>query len=174
MSRIVRAAKLDASLYGEVKADKRALGQAVGIVVCSGLASGVGGAASGGIGILKMTILVLVIWYVWSFIAYIIGARLLAEDQTKTDHGELLRTVGFAFTPGLFRIMGIIPIPMIKGMVFFATTIWMLIALVIAVKQALDYKSTFRAVGVFLFSSIVQAIIFLFLSFVLGGAGKPV
>ena len=82
---------------------------------------------------------------------------MLPEPQTQSDLGEMLRTIGFASAPGLVRILGIIP--GLMGLVFLASGIWMLIAVVIAVRQALDYQSTARAVGVCLIGWIAQALI---------------
>jgi len=94
--RIIRAAKLDVNLYEEVEADKRALGQAMGVVVLSSLAAGVGSIAKGGLsGILMGTIAALIGWYVWAYVTYFIGTKFLPELQTKADYGELLRTIGF-------------------------------------------------------------------------------
>ena len=164
--RIIRAAKLDIHLYEEVEADKSAMGQAMGLVVLSAVAAGIGSMGkAGAAGIIIGTITALVSWYIWAYITYFIGTRFLPEPQTKADHGELLRTIGFSSAPGLLRVLGIIPF--LYGIIFFLTGIWMLIAMVIAVRQALDYKSTPRAVGVCIIGWIIQGIIFwLFFSIV--------
>jgi hypothetical protein len=94
----------------------------------------------------------------------------MPEPQTRSDYGELLRTIGFASSPGILRILGIVP--GLMGIVFVATGIWMLVATVIAVRQALDYHSTWRAVGVCLIGWLVQAII-LSLLFALAGTSAP-
>ena len=111
-------------------------------------------------------------WYVWAFITYLVGTRLLPEPQTRADLGELLRTIGFSSSPGLIRLLGIIP--SLRGLVFLVAGVWMLIAMIIAVRQALDYQSTLRAVGVCLVGWIIQALILLLVFSVLGGVGKPV
>jgi len=154
--RMIRAAKLDASLYEEVEADKTAMGQAMGVVVLSSLAAGIGSASMGGRNFIVVTIAALVGWYIWAYLTYFIGTKLLAETQTEADHGELLRTIGFSSSPGLIRILGIIP--GFTNLVFAVAGIWMLIAMVIAVRQALDYTSTLRAVGVCLIGWIIQSI----------------
>lgn len=170
--RIIRAAKLDVNLYEEVEADKGALGQAMGVVVLSSIAAGLGSVERAGIGgILIGTILALIGWYIWAYITYLIGTKLLPEPQTKADHGELLRTIGFASSPGLIRILGIIP--GLASFVFFVAGIWMLIAMVIAVRQALDYQSTLRAVGVCIIGWIIQLLILMLIFTILGGSGKP-
>ncbi|MFQ5883087.1 MAG: YIP1 family protein, partial [Candidatus Methylomirabilales bacterium] len=169
----IRAAKLDVHLYEEVEADKGALGQAMGVVVLSSLAAGVGSIGRGGPGgILMGTIAALIGWYFWAYITYFIGTKFLPEPQTKADHGELLRTIGFSSSPGLIRVLGIIP--GLVGVVFLVASIWMLVAMVIAVRQALDYQSTLRAVGVCAIGWIVQALILVLLFSLLGGPAKPV
>jgi hypothetical protein len=156
--RMIRAAKLDASLYEEVEADRGALGQATAVVVLASLAAGFGSVARGGVGgFLFGTIAALAGWYVWAFLTYWIGTRFLPEPQTQADYGELLRTIGFSSAPGVIRVLGVIPA--LTGLVFLVASIWMLVAMVIAVKQALDYTGTLRAVGVCLIGWIVQILI---------------
>ena len=169
--RIIRAAKLDVHLYEEVEADKGAMGQAMGVVVLSGVAAGIGSIGTSGMaGILFGTITALVSWYIWAYITYFIGTKLLPEPQTKADHGELLRTIGFSSAPGLLRVLGIIPF--FQGIIFLISGIWMLVAMIIAVRQALDYKSTLRAVGVCIIGWIIQGIIFWLFFSIFGGFGK--
>jgi len=156
--RMIRAAKLDASLYEEVEADRGALGQATAVVVLASLAAGFGAFARGGVGgFLLATIAALAGWYVWAFLTYWIGTRFLPEPQTQADYGELLRTIGFSSSPGVIRVLGVIP--GLTGLVFLVASIWMLVAMVIAVRQALDYTGTLRAVGVCLIGWIVQVLI---------------
>ena len=171
--RIIGAAKLDVNVYEEVEADKGAMSQAMGVVVLSSIAAGVGTIAGGGIGrVLIGTVTALIGWYVWAYLTYFIGTKLLPEPQTKADHGELLRTIGFSSSPGLIRALGIIP--GLTQVVFLVASIWMLVAMVTAVRQALDYQSTGRAVGVCLIGWIIQALILALLFSILGGAPKPV
>ena len=164
--RIIRAAKLDVSLYEEVEADKGAMGQAMGIVVLSSLAAGIGIISSEGISAILMgTLSALIGWYAWSYIVYFVGTRILPEPQTKADYGELLRTIGFSSSPGLIRVFGIIP--GLTGIVLLTASVWMLIAMVIAVRQALDYSGTGRAVGVCVIGWIIQWIILGLLFYIL-------
>ena len=143
INRIIRAAKLDTSVYEEVEADKKALRQAMGVVILSNIAFGIGFGSASLREMIPIMIMGLVAWYVWAYIIYFIGTRFLPEPETKADHGELLRTLGFASSPGLIRVFGIIP--GLSNVIFLVVSLWMLIAMVIAVRQALDYKSTLRA-----------------------------
>jgi len=162
VDRMVRAAKLDAQLYEEVEADKGALGQAMAVVVLASVAGGVGSGRLGGLsGILIGTLGTLIAWFIWAALTYFIGTKLLPEPTTRADVGELLRTTGFSSSPGLIRVLGLVP--GITGIVFLVSGIWMLIAMIIAVRQALDYRSTFRAVGVCVIGWIVQVVALLLL-----------
>jgi hypothetical protein len=155
---MIRAAKLDAQLYEEVEADRGAMREAMTVVVLSAVAAGIGNLANGGLlGIISGTIGALVGWYIWAFLTYFIGTRLLPEPDTKADQGELLRTIGFSSAPGLIRVFGIIP--GLTTFVFAVAGGWMLVAMVIAVRQALDYKSTWRAIGVCMIGFVVQAFV---------------
>jgi hypothetical protein len=157
--RMIRAAKLDVNLYEEVEADKSAMGQAMGVVVLSSIAAGIGTIGTTGLkGLVIGTITALAAWYIWAFLTYFIGTRLLPEPQTKADYGELLRTIGFSSSPGVLRVVGIIP--MLGAIVNLVVGIWMLAAMVIAVRQALDYKSTWRAVGVCIIGWVIQIALF--------------
>jgi hypothetical protein len=77
---------------------------------------------------------------------YVIGTRLLPEPQTRADMGELMRTLGFAQSPSLARVFAALPV--VGPLVLVLVLLWMLVAMIIAVRQALDYSSTWRAVGV--------------------------
>ncbi len=157
--RMIRAAKLDVNLYEEVEADPKVMGQAMTVVVLSAVAAGIGAAGRTSlVGLILISIVALASWYIWAYLTYFIGTRLLPEPQTHADHGELLRTLGFAASPGLIRVAGFIPV--LGPLVMLASAIWMLVATVIAVRQALDYSSTGRAVGVCIIGWIVQLVIF--------------
>ncbi|MAI78574.1 MAG: hypothetical protein CL917_06525 [Deltaproteobacteria bacterium] len=165
--RMIRAAKLDVQLYEEVEADRGAMRQAMTVVVLSAIAAGIGNIAAGGLtGIIVGTLGALMGWYIWAFLTYFIGTRLFPESGTEADHGELLRTIGFASAPGLIRVLGIVP--GLNAFVSGVAGVWMLVAMVIAVRQALDYESTWRAVGVCIFGWIVQAVILMAIISMLG------
>jgi hypothetical protein len=168
--RMMRAAKLDANLYEEVEADKTAMGQAMAVVILSSVAAGIGTiGTTGAKGLIVGTIAALLGWFIWAFLTYYIGTRLLAEPQTKSDYGELLRTIGFSSSPGVLRVLGIIP--MLGTILNIICGIWMLIAMVVAVRQALDYKSTGRAVAVCLIGWVVQLLVFTLFYWLAGGFG---
>ncbi len=170
IQRMVRAARLDVHLYEEVEADPTALRQAIAVVVLSSFAAGLGAGGFSGGGLFLGALFALIGWFIWAYLTYWLGAKLFPEPKTQADHGELLRTLGFSSSPGIIRILGLIP--PIKGVVFLVASIWMLIAMIIAVRQALDYTSTWRAIGVCCVGWIVQLLTLAILFGLLGkGAG---
>ncbi len=170
--RMIRAAKLDIHLYEEVEADKQAMGQAMTVVILSSVAAGVGAISSVGVsGLFWGTFAALASWFIWAFLTYFIGTRILPEPQTRADMGELLRTIGFSSSPGVLRVLAVIPV--LGSLVFLVTAVWMLVAMVIAVRQALDYKSTGRAVGVCALGWILLVVVNLLLFGIVGGSGPP-
>jgi len=167
--RMIRAARLDVRLYEEVENDREAMGQTLTVVILSSLAAGISTLSflttvettepvtiSAAMGSLIMaTLVALGGWLFWAVLTYFIGTRLLPEPQTQADIGQLLRTTGFSSAPGILRIVGVVP-----GLWFIVmaiTSVWMLVSMVIAVRQALDYRSTWRAVGVCLIGWLIQA-----------------
>ena len=150
--RLMGASVLDVDTYEEVEADRGATSQALLVVLASSLAGGIG--ASGFIhdremlvqGVFIWSAISLIAWAAWALLVFEIGGRLLPEPETSVDVGELMRTIGFSAAPGMLRVFGVIP--EIATPVFILTTVWMLVSMVVAVRQALDYRSTARAVGV--------------------------
>ena len=67
------------------------------------------------------------------------------------------------------RIFGLIP--GVEGGVFFITGIWRLAAMVVAVRQALDYSTTWRAVVVCLIGFLIDSFTFMLLVWFLLGTG---
>lgn len=159
-SRVVRAAKFDASLYKEIASDENALGQAIGVVVLASIASGLRNIRDVQSGMFYLLMLSLIGWLILAYIIYFIGTKLVSEPQTKSSLSELLRTTGFSHAPGLIGVLGIIPY--LGIVVLWVTSLWMLVALVVAVRQAFDYKSMVRAVLVSVVGWIIHRVIMVF------------
>jgi len=157
VERMIGAALLDASVYEEVEADTTATRHAIAVVVLGSVAAGLGAGRGSLGGILIGAVAALVGWFVWAYLTYWIGTRLLPEPQTSATHGELLRTIGFANSPGILRVLGVIP--GLREIVFLVVGIWVLVATVVAVRQALDYRGTLRAVGVCAVGWVVQMVL---------------
>ena len=149
VQRLIGAMALDVAIYEEVEADGRATTQAFAVVILSSLAAGIGARSFGQNTLANMafiSIVSLMAWAAWALVIFEIGGRLMPGAETQVDVGQLLRTTGFASTPGMLRALGALPSATIP--VFAVTSVWMLVAMVVAVRQALDYQSTMRAVGV--------------------------
>jgi hypothetical protein len=163
--RAIGAARLEVPVFEEIEADRHATGQALVIVMVSSFAAGIGLTANVyDAPVLTRVVLALLLWVFWAASTYAIGVYLMPEPQTQTDIGELLRTIGFAAAPGVFRIFGFVP--GIGVTIYAVATVWMLIAWVIAIRQALDYTSTGRAVVV----CIIAGLMGIALTTVIGGA----
>lgn len=148
LQRLVGAAALDAAIYEEVEADPAATVQAMGVVVLSSAAMGIGaqGLGFGPGAIALFGVVALVTWAAWALLIFELGVRYMPARETRSDPYELLRTLGFAATPGFAAVLAVVPevaVPVLAG-----TWVWMLFAMVVAVRQALDYHSTGRAVAV--------------------------
>lgn len=158
IQRMIGAAKLRAETFEEVEADNSATLQAVTVVLIVALASGIGSLGSGGpIGLVVSIVVAIVGWALWAWITYLVGTTVLKTPETHADWGQLARTLGFAQSPGVLKVFGVIPF--IGPVVFAVVSIWQLMAMIIAIRQALDYTSTLRAVGVAVIGFIAYAIL---------------
>jgi hypothetical protein len=149
LSRVTGAALLNAQTYEDVEADRSATPQAVAVVLLSSLSAGVGAVGpleARPAALMGISLLAFAVWLVWSVLTLQIGTRILPSARTHADIGELLRVTGFASAPGILRIAGVIPGS--TAAVFAVTLVWMLVAMIIGVRQALDYTSTSRAFAV--------------------------
>ncbi len=152
------AAKLDTATYEEVEADTSATRQAMSVVVLVALATGIATLGSGGpIGFVVGIALGIVGWALWAWITYFIGTTLFKTPETEANWGQLARTLGFAQSPGVLKVFAVIP--GIGPLVFAIVSIWQLVAMVIAIRQALDYTSTWRAIGVAVVGFIAYAVL---------------
>lgn len=88
--------------------------------------------------------------------------------ETSATWGELLRTIGFSNSPGVFRLFSFIPF--LGGIISFVASVWALIAGVIAVRQALDF-STGRAIATCIVGWIIYMVIVFLASTLLLGTG---
>ena len=155
--RVVAAAKLDISLYEEVEADTSATWQAAGVVAASAVSHAIGASDEGAGGIIAMLCFSLIGWAIWAAITYFVGAKVF---KGTADWGELARTLGFAQSPGILYVLGLVPI--FGGLFEWLIGVWVLVAGVIAIRQALDI-STGKAVVVAVLGWLVLIILTLFL-----------
>lgn len=134
IDRMKGAALLYIDIYEEVEADTSATGQAAIVVAIVAVASAIGGVVEGATGIIGGLIGAFFTWLIWSGITYLIGDKLLGGTATW---GELLRTIGFAQSPGVLYALAWIP--GLGWLIRFAVAVWLLIAGIIAIRQALDF-----------------------------------
>ncbi len=149
LQRVTGAALLDAQTFEEVEGDRTATAQAMAVVFLSSLAAGIGAAgpaAARPATLVGLSLIAFAVWVVWAVLTVQIGTRIMPSARTDADLGQLLRVTGFASAPGILRIAGVVPGA--ATLVFIIAMAWMLMAMIVAVRQALDYTSTLRAFGV--------------------------
>jgi hypothetical protein len=165
-ARVVGAMRLQPSTFEEVEHDATATSQAAMVVVAVALA---GALASVGwltlSSVVSLVVIQLLGWLIGSFLVLLVGTKLFPGKNTEADLGQMLRTMGFAQSAGMFNVLGIIPLlgPVIRLVI----AIWVLVAMVIAVRQALDYEDTTKAVIV----CVVAWVIMFMVTFVAGLVG---
>ena len=158
IGKMIGAARLDVHIFEEVEADTSATGQALLVVALVALATGIGSAGTGGLGDIAVGIVVAVAgWAIWAWTVYLIGTKILPAHETQANWGQLARTLGFAQSPGILKVFGAVPI--VGAIILLVVSAWMFVAMVIAVRQALDYTSTIRAIGVVLLGYIPYLIL---------------
>lgn len=147
--RAMGAVVLDPATYENVEGERRATWQAFVVVLISSLAAGIG---AGGLAgprlqtLVLVTLLALMTWLVWAALILYMGGEVFRERQTRVTYGELVRTIGFAAAPGALQAFALFP--PIRILSFTLAWLWMLAAMVVAVRQALDYRTTWHAIVV--------------------------
>jgi hypothetical protein len=154
---MIRAAKLDTELYEEIVVDHDYFIQSICVIILSSLSTGIACIPTKGIlGLILVTIISLVCWLLWAYVTFFIANQLLPTKDKSVDFEEVIRITGFASTPGLIRIVAIIP--SLFGIVFLISGIYMLIMMATAIKHAFDFD-ILRALGVSLIGGVIYAII---------------
>lgn len=144
VERVIGAARLDPRAYEDVERDEAATGTALAIVVLSAIANGIGNLGNDGvIGLIVGVVFGVIGFVLYAGIAYLVGAKLFATAETRVTWGQLIRTLGFAQAPGILYVLGILPA--VGGLIRFVVGVWILVASIIAIRQACDF-STGRAV----------------------------
>jgi len=155
LNRIYRSIKIDPEVFDEVQKDKNATIAAGTVVVLSSLAAGVGASHLGAVNFFLAPALSLITWFVWAYIVYFVGVKLFPDPRTKTTQAALLRSIGFSSAPGMIRILGFNEDLM--SVMFVGSAFWMLACMIVAVKQTLNYKSLWKALGVVVIAWLTQA-----------------
>jgi hypothetical protein len=168
IERVLGAARLESTTYEEVERDPAATNQAALVVALSGVAGGIAALDEAGVsGLVFGTFGSLLGWCVWAALTYLIGTRFLPGPRTQADLGQLLRTIGFASAPGLLNVLGLAP--GVGPLVSLVVALWMLAAMVVAVRAALDYESNGRAIAVCVLGFIAYLLALILIGGLLGG-----
>lgn len=172
--RIVGAARANRATYEEVEADTTATSQALTVVVLAALASGIGGAigalmgssAGNVVGIFVGSLITeLLGWAIWSFAIFFVGTRLFKGQAT---YGEVLRTIGFAYSPGFLLILQFIPF--LGGVIVLAVGLWRIWTSWVATKAALDLD-TGNTIATIVVAVIAYFVVIMLVSSVLALVG---
>lgn len=158
VDRMRGAAALDVATYEEVENDLTATGQAATVVAIAAVAAAIGAARQGSGGVIATLLASLLGWALWAGVTYVVGTRLM--DGTAT-WGELLRTLGFAQSPRILLVLGIIPV--LGRLVVLVVGIWTLVTGVVAIRQALDITT-----GKAIVTAVVSLIAIIVVTAVLG------
>jgi|TARA_B110000211_G_scaffold228168_1_gene283962 hypothetical protein len=155
LNRILRSVKIDPEVFNEVQKDRNATLSAAIVVLLSSSAAGIG-AASMGIGnFIIAPIFSLLSWFVWAYIVYFVGVKLFPDSKTKTSQFALLRAIGFSSAPGIIRVFSFNE--SLMTVLFIGSAFWMLACMIVAVRETLNYKSLWKALGVVIISWFIQA-----------------
>ena len=155
LNRVFRSIKIDPEVYDEVQKDKSAALSAAIVVVISSLAAGIAARQLGASNFILAPILSLLSWFVWAYIVYFVGVKLFPDPKTKTTHAALLRAIGFSSAPGIIRVFSFSP--ELMTVTFIGSALWILACMVVAVRQTLNFRSLWKALGVVIMSWFVQA-----------------
>jgi hypothetical protein len=155
------AARLNAQTYEEVEHDSGATIQALLVIILVSIASFVGQLLAGDdmnvvAALINGIVWGIIGWALWALFTWLIGSTLLKTDQTEADWGQLARCTGFAQTPRILNVFLFIPI--LGPILVLVGLVWTIIAMIVAVRQSLDYTSTWRAFFVIVLAFIPVAI----------------
>ena len=174
--RLYKAITLNVEFYESVEADKSLTRQAMMTVALVAIVQGFVVAGIAPIALAQGVLGSIIKWFIWAFFIAFVGTKILPEPETESNTGELLRTLGFAYAPGLLIVFKFVPL--IGFLIEPLVVILQLAAMTVAVRQALDFSSTVRAVGVCIVAFIVMLIaltlFILFTSFFVGVAESAI
>lgn len=136
VQRAIGAALLRTEIYEEVEADRSATGQAAIVVGIVAVASAIAASSEGTASVLGGIVSAFLGWLIWAAVTNLVGTRLFGGTA---DWGELLRTLGFAQAPGVFMVVA--AVPALRSLVELILLVWLLVAGIIAIRQALDFTT---------------------------------
>ena len=165
LDRVIGVLRLNVDTYEEIEADETATSQAAIVVAIVAIIGGLlGGATTIFVGgsfigtFLQQLLTAFIGWFIWAYVTYFVGTNLF---KGTADVGELLRTLGYASSPRVLGILGFIPC--VGWLIALASGIWALVAAIVAVRQALDFDDTVKAI----ITVVIGWVIILIIQFVL-------
>jgi hypothetical protein len=154
--RVAGVLRLDGAVFEEIEANRGVTDQAVAVVILASLAQATSLVSTFDvIGIAHEALLALVRWGLFASITYALGAWIMRDRDTRTNPGELLRVMGFAFAPMCLAVLTVLPISILARPIRLFAELWVLAATVVGVRQAFDYRTTRRAVFVVLIGWVI-------------------
>ena len=149
INRMLRALRLDATLYREVADPGGSTWQAALVVLIAAVAAGTEVAWTGvsGAGLVALTHMAA--WPVWAAGLWFVGARLKRPVGEAPGFRQVARAIAFAQAPGVFFASGLvlvsIPTPLwsaIRSLIF----IWVLVGTFLAIRETLGLSNG-RTIG---------------------------
>ena len=165
---MARAALGDPLLYQELALDPTAIRQALFVVLLMAASFGVGNVlaslyAEEPSGPLTQFITpstwALLGWILSALFTYLIVSTISGTSAPGFMGGSFLqfiRSVGFTASPGMLILLA--PIPLVGSAAFFAATIWMTIAMAVAVKNTLACSAVLAIIAVVVGALIGRAV----------------
>jgi len=160
--RIMRAVRLDPTLYRQVADNPQFMNESLIIVIAVALLSSIGvviNSQNAAVAYIVQVInSILFGWLLWSLVAYFVGTRFFGGVSTLN---ETLRTLGYANAPRLLGLLGFIPC---VGWIFtLAGWLLGLVAGVIAIRETMEFDTTKAVV-----TSLIGLVLFIIASVVVG------
>lgn len=169
LNRMLRAIRLDSILYEELETEEEAIGQSIMVVLLVSVATGIGMGITGLLGgkgaiwfiwgLLSGILSSFVGWLAWVLVTYLLGTTLLKGPEKDVSFISLIRTLGYANSPGIIRLLCFFPL--VGWVITMAAAIWTLGAGTAAVKQTFEFTAARAMATCFLGWLIYTAVIFL-------------
>ena len=156
LNRMLRAAQLEAV---SMEHDSSLLVQALWVIAISSATAGTSATITGGLlGLAQMGLTALLSWFLWSLITHLL-LTILIHTTIQIGYRQTLSAIGFSASPGMIRILGIIPF--LSGFIHLVAQVWMFLAMVTAVRHTFDHITIWQTVGVVLPGWSLQAVMVL-------------
>jgi hypothetical protein len=154
LERMLRAARLDAGLIADLDGDPGATGQALLVAALAAAAGGIGAAAMGSAVVIPLMVVAGAVgWLLFAALAWVLGAKLLAEPRTAAEFPDAVRALGFATAPGVLQMLGIVPV--LGAIMLPVANLWMLAASVVLLRRAFAFTGWGRPIAVLVLAAAI-------------------